>query len=154
MHLEEFVRLPKAVPGAVVLSVDVHSAAVALDGGMGILHLDVLVAHESPGGEKVAVERESAAEVVDCFFVLGFQRVVVADDAAGFGAEFVGCSGELGKEGEFGTGGHDVENIGVVVERIDAVRISVNNGGEDGFRLVEVYEVISNQFKETVQKLN
>ena len=60
--------------------------------------------------------------------MLGFERVVVADDATGFGAEFVGRGGELGKEGEFWAGGHDVKDVGVVVERVDAVGVGVDDG--------------------------
>ena len=138
VHLEDLVRLSEAVPGAVVFAVDVDGAAVGLDGRVRVFHLDVLVAHERPGGEEVAVEGEGAPEVLDRFLVLGFERVVVADDAAGFGAEFVGCGGELGDEGEFGAGGHDIEDVGVVVEGVDAVRVGVEDVGEDGFRFVEV----------------
>ena len=104
VHFEDFVRLPEAVPGAVIFAVDVDGAAIALDGSVGVFHLNVLVAHQSPGGEEVAIKGEGAAKVVDRFFVLGFQRVVVAYDTTGFGAEFVGGGGELGEEGEFGAG--------------------------------------------------
>ena len=98
-HLEQLVRLAQPVPGAVVAPVDVDGAPVRLDGGVRVLHLRVLVAHERPGGEEGAVEGQRASEVHDGFFVLGFERVVVADDAAGFGAEFVGAGGELREEG-------------------------------------------------------
>jgi len=142
VHLQHLVRLAEAVPGAVVLAVDVDGAAVGFDGGVRVLHLDVLVAHERPGGEEGAVEGEGAAEVHDGFFVLRFEAVVVADHAACFGAEFVGCGGELGEEGEFGAGGHDVEDVGVVVEGVDAVRVVVHEGGEDGFGFVEVWRLV------------
>ncbi len=48
--------------------------------------------------------------------MLGFQGVVVSNHAAGFGTEFVGAAGELSEEGEFGSVGLDVEDVGVVVE--------------------------------------
>lgn len=96
------------------------------------------MAHKGPSGEEVAIESQRAAEIVDCFFVLGFEGVVVADDAAGFGAKFVGGSGELGEEGEFGAGPHDEEEVGVVVEGVDAVGVVVDDCGEEGVGVVEV----------------
>lgn len=96
------------------------------------------MAHERPGGEEVTIERQRTAEVVDGFFVFGFQRVVVSDDAAGFRAELVRGGGELGEEGEFGAGTHDEEEVGVVVEGVDAVRVGVDDCGEEGVGVVEV----------------
>ena len=58
--------------------------------------------------------------------MLAFEGIVVSDYAAGFGPEFVGCGGELGEEGQFGAVGHYVEDIGVVVERVDAVRVGLD----------------------------
>lgn len=55
--------------------------------------------------------------------MFGFEGVVVADHAAGFRTEFVGGRGELGEEGEFGPVGHDVEDVRIVVEGVDAVRV-------------------------------
>lgn len=142
VHFEDFVGLPEPVPGAVVFPVDVHGAAVGFDGRVRVLHLDVFVAHEGPGGEEGAVQREGAPEVHDGFFVLGFEGVVVADDAAGFRAEFVGGCGELGEEGEFGAGAHDVQDVGVVVEGVEAVGGGLDDGGEDGFGFFEVFGVV------------
>ena len=138
--------MSEAVPGTVVFTVDVDGTPVGFDGRVGVFHLDVLVAHECPGGEEVTVEREGASEVLDRFLVLGFERVVVADDAAGFGAELVGRGSELGNEGELGASGHDVEDVGVVVEGVDAVGIRVEDVREDGFRFVEVYKFLSITF--------
>ena len=70
--------------------------------------------------------------------MLGFQGVIVSDDATGFGAELVGCGRELGEEGEFGPGAHDVEDVAVVVERVDAVWVGVEEGREDRFCFVQV----------------
>ncbi len=142
VHFEDLVRLAQPVPGAVVFPVDVHGAPVGFNGRVRVLHLDVFVAHEGPGGEEGAVQGQGAPEVHDGFFVLGFEGVVVADDAAGFGAEFVGGCGELGEEGEFGPGGHDVQHVGVVVQGVEAVRGGVDEGGEDGFGFFEIFGVV------------
>ena len=45
VHFEDLVGLAEAVPGAVVLAVDVDGAPVGLDCRVSVLHLDVLVAH-------------------------------------------------------------------------------------------------------------
>lgn len=74
--------------------------------------------------------------------MLGFHAVVVADYAAGFGPELVGCGGELGEKGEFGTVEHDVEDVGVVVEGVEAVGVGVDDGGEDGFGFVVVFGMV------------
>lgn len=58
--------------------------------------------------------------------MLAFERVVVSNYAAGFGPEFVGCGGELGEEGQFGAVGHYVEDVGVVVEAVDAVWVGLD----------------------------
>lgn len=45
--------------------------------------------------------------------MLGALRVVVSDDAAGFGAELVDGGGDGSEVGQFWAGGHDVEDVGV-----------------------------------------
>lgn len=145
MHLEDLVGLAEAVPGAVVAAVDVDSAAVGFDSRVGVLELDVLVAHEGPGGEAGAVQGQGAAEVVYGFFVLGEQRVVVADDDAGFGAEFVGGGAEMGEEGEFGAQSHDVEDVGVVVEGVEAMGVEGEEAREVRFGRYEVFSVVGEE---------
>ena len=103
MHFKDFVCLPEAIPGAVVFAVDVDGSSVGFNGRMRVLHLNILMAHKSPGGEEIAVQGQRTPEIHDCFFVLGFERVVVADDAACFGTELVGGGGQLGEKGELWT---------------------------------------------------
>ena len=71
--------------------------------------------------------------------MLGFQAVVVSDDATGFRAEFIGFSGELGEEGQFRAGAHDEEEVGVVVKGVYAVGIGLDDSGEDGVCFFKVY---------------
>ena len=47
-----------------------YSAPVRLDSRMRVLHLDVLVAHERPGGEVRPVELSGAPEILDGLLVL------------------------------------------------------------------------------------
>ena len=49
------------------------------------------------------------------------------------------------EEGEFGAVGHDVEDVGVVVHAVEAVRVFVEEGGEDGFGFVEVFGVVEEE---------
>ena len=70
------------------------------------------------------------------------KRVVVADDATGFGTELVGLGSELGKEGEFGSILQHVQDVAVVVEAIEAVGVRGEEGAEDGFGLVKVLGVV------------
>lgn len=74
--------------------------------------------------------------------MLAFEAVVVADDAAGFGAEFVGAGCELGDEAEFRAALHDVEDVGVVVEGVEAVRVGFDEGVEDSFGFFEIAGVV------------
>lgn len=145
VHLEDLVGLAEPVPGAVVLAVDVDGAPVGLDGRVRVLDLDVLVAHERPGGQKGPVEGQCAPEVHDRFFVLGFQAVVVADDAACFRAELVRRGGELREEGEPRPVRHDVQHVGVVVQGVEAVRVPLDEEGEDGRGFVVRFGVIVQQ---------
>ena len=50
---------------------------VGLDGGRGVLHLHVLVAHEGPGPQAAWVQLEGPLEVQRRLLVLGSQAVVV-----------------------------------------------------------------------------
>ena len=70
------------------------------------------------------------------------EGVVVPDDDAGFGAELVGCGAEVREEGEFGAEGHDVEDVGVVVEGVEAVGVQGEEAGEVGFGGYEVFGVV------------
>ena len=63
--------------------------------------------------------------------MLGFQAVVVSDHAACFWPKFVGCAGEVCKKGQLGPCGHDVEDVGVMVESVDSVRRALKDVGED-----------------------
>lgn len=145
MHLEDLVCLPEAVPGAVVAAIDVDGAAVGFNSRMRILELDVLVSHQGPCGEASAVECQGAAEVVYGFFVLREQRVVVPDDDAGFRAELVGGGAEVRKEGELGAQGHDVEDVGVVVEGVEAVGVEGKEAREVRLGGYEVFGVIGEE---------
>eukprot|EP00976_Prorocentrum_cordatum_P095593 1190241-Prorocentrum_minimum.AAC.1 len=66
------------LPGAVVAGIDVHCAAVGVDGGGGVLHLHVLVPHERPRRQVVAVQLQRAREVKHRLLVLALQREVVS----------------------------------------------------------------------------
>ena len=99
------------------------------------------MAHEGPGREERAVQRESATEVHDGLFVLRLQRVVVADDAAGFGPEFVGLGGELGEEGELWPVLEHVQYVAVGVEVIEPVGVRGEEAAEDGFGFVKIFGV-------------
>lgn len=48
-HLVDFIRLAETIPGSEVLSIDIDSCAIALDGFRSVLHFQVLMAHECPG---------------------------------------------------------------------------------------------------------
>lgn len=82
-HPEDLVGLAQAVPSPVVPRVDVHRPPVGLNRGLWVLHLDILVPHQSPRGEVVPVQLQRPPEVSHGLLVLGPQGVVVPDDAAG-----------------------------------------------------------------------
>ena len=62
---------------------------VALDGGIRVLQLDKLMAHESPRRQVVGIEFEGALEVGHGFLMLGAQRIIVPNDTARLGPVFV-----------------------------------------------------------------
>ena len=77
MHIEEFISLSEPVPCPIILPVHVYGTSVRLDRSVRVLHLDILVTHERPGGEVRPIELRSTPEVSNGFFVFCSQRVVV-----------------------------------------------------------------------------
>ena len=100
------------------------------------------MAHQRPGGLESAVEGQGAAEVEDCFLVLGDEGVVVAEDAVGLGAEFVRVAGGGGEGGEFGPVGQDVEEIAVDLEAVEAVGVLGDETVEELHGLLMVAGVV------------
>jgi len=88
---------------------------------VGILHLNVFMAHKSPGRQEIAVESQGTAEIHHGLLMLGFQRIVVAHDAASFGSEFVGGGRNLSHKGKPRPLIHDIQDVGVVVEAVKAM---------------------------------
>jgi hypothetical protein len=77
MHIEELVSLSEPVPCPIILPVHVYGTSVRLNRGVRVLHLDILVTHERPGGEVRPIELRSTLEVSNGLFVFCSQRVVV-----------------------------------------------------------------------------
>ncbi len=77
MHVEEFVGLAKPVPCTVILPIHVHGPAIRFNRRVRVLHLDILVAHQRPGGEVRPIELRSTPEVSNGLFMFCSQRVVV-----------------------------------------------------------------------------
>jgi len=77
MHIEELVSLSEPVPCPIILPIHVYGTSVRLNRSVRILHLDVLVTHERPGGEVRPIELRSTPEVSNGLFVFCSQRVVV-----------------------------------------------------------------------------
>jgi hypothetical protein len=77
MHIEELVSLSEPVPCPIILPIHVYGTSVRLNRSMRVLHLDILVTHERPGGEVRPIELRSTPEVSNGLFVFCSQRVVV-----------------------------------------------------------------------------
>jgi hypothetical protein len=77
MHIEELVSLSEPVPCPIIFSIHVYGTSIRLDRSVRVLHLNILVAHERPGGEVRPIELRSTPEVSNGFFVFCSQRVVV-----------------------------------------------------------------------------
>ena len=56
MHFENFVGLTKAIPGSIILAINIHCASVAFNGCVCVFHLDIFVAHQSPCRKKITVK--------------------------------------------------------------------------------------------------
>jgi hypothetical protein len=77
MHIEELVSLSEPIPCPIILPIHVYSTSVRLNCSVRVLHLDILVTHERPGGEVCPIELRSTSEVSNGLFVFCSQRVVV-----------------------------------------------------------------------------
>jgi hypothetical protein len=77
MHIDEFVSLSKPVPCPVILPIHIYGTSVRLNRSVRVLHLDIFVTHERPGGEVRPIELRSTPEVSNGLFVFCSQRVVV-----------------------------------------------------------------------------
>jgi hypothetical protein len=54
--------------------------AIRLDGGLGVLELDVFVTHERPRAKMMWIESQRAFEVHDRLGMLAFHAVIIAND--------------------------------------------------------------------------
>jgi len=69
--------------------------------------------------------------------VLALERVVVAYYAAGFRPEFISCARELSYEAKFWPSFHYVQDVGVVIQTVEAVWICFHDRVEDCLCFVE-----------------
>lgn len=79
MHAKQLIGLAEPIPSSVVLPIDVHRASVRLDRRMRVLHLNIFMAHQCPGGKVGPIQFCRSPEVLDGFLVFLPQRVVVTD---------------------------------------------------------------------------
>lgn len=141
LHLVDLVGLTEAVPGAEVGRVSVDCGAIRLYSGRRVLHLEVLVAHQSPGRYKLAVKLDGAHEVEHALLVVASQTIVVTDDAAALWAILVILEDAEGEMSQISVVLPDVENIRVEVEVFVPLRIGMQQLLEpiDGIVVGESY---------------
>src|SRR5258707_3371155 len=77
MHVEELISLSEPIPCSIILPIHVHGTSVRLNRCVRVLHLDIFVTHERPGGEVRPIELRSTPEISNGLFVFCSQRVVV-----------------------------------------------------------------------------
>jgi hypothetical protein len=77
MHIEELVSLSEPIPCPIVFPIHIYGTSVRLNCSVRVLHLDILVTHERPGGEVRPIELRGTPEVSNGLFVFCSQRVVV-----------------------------------------------------------------------------
>ncbi|SRR6266403_2024789 len=77
MHIKELVSLSEPVPCPIILPIHVHGTSVRLNRCVRVLHLDILVTHERPGGKVCPIELRSTPEISNSLFMFCSQRVMV-----------------------------------------------------------------------------
>jgi hypothetical protein len=122
-HLENLVGLAEAVPGAIVALIGVERLAVGLNGSLGVLQLHVLVSEQRPRRDVARIEPQRALEVGDRLDVLALDAVVVADDDARFRSIAIDARRLVRQHRQLGGLVLHVENVGVPVELVEAVRL-------------------------------
>jgi hypothetical protein len=111
IHLIDFVCLTKAIPRSEVCWVCVYCRPVALNGSTGVFHFQILVAHQCPGRDELAVQLDGPHEIERALLVISSQTVVIADDAAGLWPVLVVLEDVEGEVGQLSIIFFDIQNI-------------------------------------------
>lgn len=85
VQLIQLVCLAQAIPRPIVVLVYVDSGTVAFDRCVGVFHLEVLVAHQSPSREAAPVQLDRPLEVNHSLVVVTAQGVVIPHRTARLG---------------------------------------------------------------------
>lgn len=101
IHILELVSLSQPVPGSEVFGIDFNSISIGLNGARYILHFEILMTHQGPSGQAGSIKLEGFSEVYNRLEVFSHQRIVVADNAAGFRDVFVVVKLFQSEVGEF-----------------------------------------------------
>lgn len=89
IHLVELIRLTQAIPSSEICWVSIDSSSVTFDGGTGVFHLKVLVAHQSPGGYELFIKLDCSHEIESALLVVSTKTIVIPNNAARFRSIFV-----------------------------------------------------------------
>ena len=111
VHLIDLVCLPKAIPRPEVCRVCVYCCSVALNGSTGVFHFQILVPHQSPGRDELAVQLDGPHEVERTLLVISSETVVITDDTAGLWPVLVVLEDIEGEVGELSIIFFDIQNI-------------------------------------------
>ena len=111
VHLIDLVCLPKAIPRPEVCGVCIHCCSVALNGSTCVLHFQILVSHQGPSRDELAVQLDGPHEVERTLLVISSQTVVVADDTAGLWPVLVVLEDVEGEVGQLSIIFFDVQNV-------------------------------------------
>mmetsp|Transcript_55543 Transcript_55543/g.89966 ORF Transcript_55543/g.89966 Transcript_55543/m.89966 type:complete len:351 (-) Transcript_55543:270-1322(-) len=145
VHLQNLIRLPEPIPRAIISGINVECSPVSFDSSSSVAHLHELVAHEGPCREVRVIQLQRPLEVQHRFFVLRLERVIVANNAAGFGAILFILKGIMSHERELRLLLFDVENVGVCVHVVESVRIMLQNTFEGQLCLSKVAHIVTRQ---------
>jgi hypothetical protein len=121
----ELIGLTQAVPGPKILGVDLNCVPICLDGPRYILHLQILMAHESPSSKTGPVQLQGLSEIDNGLEVLSHEGIVVTNDAACFRVVLIVVKLLEGQIGQLPLVLLDVEDVGVGVHVLKTVRVDV-----------------------------
>ena len=145
MHIEELVSLSEPVPCTIIFPIHVHGTSVRLNCCVRVLHLNIFVAHERPGGEVRPIELRSTPEVSNGLLMFCSQRVVIAytcpigvnssemregdrtNKTADLWAVFVQGKKVMCEPGQCQTVLCNIQDVGVDVNVINSARINLEN---------------------------
>lgn len=111
VHLVDLIDLAETIPCSEVLRIDVDRSPIALYGSVGVLHLKVLMTHQSPSRQEGIVKLDCTFEIDYRLVVVSSQGVIISNYATGLWPILIVVENAVSKIGQLSIVLLDVEDV-------------------------------------------